>query len=65
MLRHIVLPGPVTFSATTALAAEFAVTGPSRETKLPPEKFPDAVKMAFDLHPATMQSDVFPMMPYP
>lgn len=39
-------------------AAEFAATGPTKETKLPIDKFLGAVKVSFDLHPHTMSFDL-------
>ena len=39
-------------------AAEFAATGPAKETKLPPDKFLGAVKVTFDLLPTTMSFDL-------
>ncbi len=39
-------------------AAEFAATGPTKETRLPPDKFLGAVKVTFDLNPTTMSFDL-------
>ena len=39
-------------------AAEFAATGPTKETKLDPAKFLGAVKVTFDLSPTTMSFDL-------
>jgi hypothetical protein len=38
--------------------AEFAATGPTKETKLPPSKFLGAVKVSFDLLPTMMSFDL-------
>ena len=51
------------FSVALALtapvrAAEFAATGPAKETKLDPAKFLGAVKVTFDLQPTTMSFDL-------
>lgn len=39
-------------------AAEFAATGPAKETKLKPAQFPGAAKVTFDLLPTTMSFDL-------
>ena len=39
-------------------AAEFAATGPVKETKLEPAQFLGAVKVTFDLLPTTMSFDL-------
>jgi hypothetical protein len=39
-------------------AAEFAVTGPIRQTRIPPTQFLGAVKVTFDLLPTTMSFDL-------
>ena len=39
-------------------AAEFAATGPVKETTLPPAQFLGAVKVTFDLLPTTMSFDL-------
>jgi len=39
-------------------AADFAAGGPTRETKLPPDKSLGAVKVIFDLNPTTISFDL-------
>ena len=45
-------------AATGLYAADFAATGPTKETPLPPEKHLGAVKVTFDLLPTTMSFDL-------
>jgi hypothetical protein len=42
----------------TANAAGSAATGPTKGTKLLPDKFHGTVKITLDLHPATMSFDL-------
>jgi hypothetical protein len=44
--------------ANRSQGSDFAATGPTKETKLPPEKFLGAVKVTFDLLPTTMSFDL-------
>lgn len=58
-LRSRFLVFSIVIAAATVLHAdEFAATGPTKETRLPPAKFLGAVKVTFDLTPTTMSFDL-------
>lgn len=58
--RHIfaLLLGLTNLAANGTQGADFAATGPTKETKLPPQKFLGAVTVTFDLLPTTMSFDL-------
>ena len=58
IFARAIFPSLVTLFAAACFAAEFAATGPTKETKLDAARFHGAVKVTFDLQPTTMSFDL-------